>query len=1041
MTSFAYAELDAISNFSFLRGASHPEELVSRAATLNLRALGIADDNTLAGVVRAHTAAKQTSLKVLIGTRLSFVDQTPSLLVYPINVHGYRSMSALLTTGKMRARKGRCELQREDLSTLSDVIAIALPPDTIAKDFGARLLELKAQFGDGFFCAASFLYDGLSDERIAQLMMLEQRLGVPMVVTNSVIAHDNTRRPLADVLSCIREKTTLEKGRALVRKNSERFLKPAEEMWRLFRHVPQWLERSVVIADAINFSLDQLTYHYPSMSSDQASDYALLEEATMQGARTRYGQHLPTKIRALLAEELAIVRDLNYAPYFLTVHDIVMFARARGILCQGRGSAANSAICYCLGITEVDPNANNLLFGRFISKERNEPPDIDVDFENSAREEVMQYIFAKYGRMHAAITATVITYKKRMALREVAKVFGLKTDAIDALMKAVRGISLDQLVADLATHEQTLVREVALDAGLSDQAILLQQIILMAHLLIRFPRHLGQHVGGFVINHYPLNELVPIGNAAMENRTFIEWDKDDLDAMRILKVDILALGMLSAIKRSFNLIATHFHKTLTLHMPRDDKRVYAMLSRADSLGVFQVESRAQMSMLPRLRPTRFYDLVIQVAIIRPGPIQGDMVHPYLRRRNGDEPITYPSPELKSVLERTLGVPLFQEQVMQVAIVGAGFSPGEADTLRRSMATFKRLGTVNHFKQRFIDGMIANGYSMDFAERVFGQILGFAEYGFPESHAASFANLVYVSAWLKYYYPECFAAALLNSQPMGFYAPSQILADAKRHGVTVLPIDTNKSFYETSLEPMTNHRYAIRLGFHQISGINEEECSWLIATRPERGYSSIADVYQRSSVSKKFLLRLNKAHCFASFGLDERQAEWQILGLTDNPPPLLAHINEPDAIALHFKKISPFDRVRLDYHYTGHSLKQHPIAFIRSDVARRQYVSSQDFATLTHGALVKIVGLVIIRQRPATAKGVIFFTLEDEYGLMNIVIWPNLLETRRKEVLLAPIVAIKGRLEKKDGVHHVIASDIHDMSSAFLTLKSKSRDFR
>lgn len=1034
-----YAELDSISNFSFLRGAAHPEELVKRACELKLMAIGIADDNTLAGVVRAHAAAKLNKIKLIIGSRLHFADDTLSLILYPMDLSGYQALSRLLTAGKMRANKGSCELYFSDLAEVkTNVIAIALTPDRLDARFEHALKRCQAHFGKHrFFCAVNFLYDGVSDQRIASLKTIEESLQIPMVVTNSVIAHDDQRRALADIVACIKEHTTLAKAGAILRKNSERYLKSPEEMWRLFSHRPEWLTNSIKIADLITFSLAELRYQYPSfVTPGLVSDHEYLVQETWKGAHHRYGQHLPAKVKASLDEELELVRDLGYATYFLTVYDIVNFARKREILCQGRGSAANSAICYCLGITEVDPNVHDLLFGRFISRERNEPPDIDVDFENAAREEVMQYIFQKYGRTHAAITATVITYRKRSAVREVAKVFGLGIDAIDALMRALKGISLDDI-----SDEPEVFDQVCRDAGLSNKASVLRQILSMAKLLLRFPRHLGQHVGGFVINQDPLHELVPIGNAAMDGRTFIEWDKDDLDALGILKVDILALGMLSAIKRAFRLIDEHGGRTLTLaNIKRDDKNVYDMLSRADAIGVFQVESRAQMSMLPRLKPQTFYDLVIEVAIIRPGPIQGDMVHPYLRRRNGQEAVTYPSAALKKVLEKTLGVPLFQEQVMQVAVVGAGFTPGEADTLRRSMASFKRLSTVNHFYQRFIDGMRTNGYDQGFAERVFNQILGFAEYGFPESHAASFANLVYVSAWLKYYYPEAFACALLNSQPMGFYAPAQIISDAKRHGVKVLPIDINESRIENRLSQVAPNQFAIRLGFQEIRGLRDSDIEWLIASRPKNGFTSIADVFLNSSTPKKVLLRLNKANAFLSLGIDERQAEWQILGLPDDPPPLLARIIEEEDFHIHFQKLSEFERVHRDYHYTGFSLTKHPLAFIRSDLSERGFVSASDIGSLNHGREVKVAGLVIVRQRPATAKGVIFFTLEDETGLMNIVIWPSFAESHRQEVLLSPVVAIKGRLEQKDGIHHIIANDIHDLSNTFHRLTSKSRNF-
>lgn len=1038
MNDWAYVELDTVSNFSFLCGASHPEELVSRAAALGYPALGIADQNSLSGVVRAHVAARHHGVRLIVGARLIFSDDMPEMIIYPKNIDGYRSLARVLSTGKIRGKKGKCLLFQEDIIDLApNVIAIVVPPEVMDVRFTETLLLCKSIFSTDLFIAASFLYDGLSDENIAHIITLEEKHDLNIVVTNMVIAHDHTRRPVADIVACIKAGVTLHAAGAILKKNSERFLKSHEEMCRLFSHRKTWLKNTNVIARAISFSLDQLSYHYPRQKG-VADENDYLWQETIKGAHSRYGAIIPQKIIDLITEEYALIRDLGYATYFLSIYDIVNFAKSRGILCQGRGSAANSAICYCLGITEVDPNVHELLFGRFISKERHVPPDIDVDFENGSREEVIQYIYQKYGRAHAAITGTVITYRKRMAVREVAKAFSLSLDAIQSLQDALRGISLHDLNDP---DQQALLDTVAHDAGLANDATMLKLIISTATLLLRFPRHLGQHVGGFVINEYPLNELVPIGNAAMADRTFIEWDKDDLDTLGILKIDILALGMLSAIKRCFAMVKQHYGRTLSLStIEQEDQNVYGMLSRADTIGVFQVESRSQMSMLPRLKPKTFYDLVIEVAIIRPGPIQGDMVHPYLRRRNGYERVAYPSAALKKVLARTLGIPLFQEQVMQVAIIGAGFSPGEADQLRRSMATFKRLGQVGEFHQRFITGMVNNGYQKDFAERIFNQILGFAEYGFPESHAASFANLVYASAWLKYYFPEAFACALLNSQPMGFYAPAQIIADAKRHGVVVLPIDINHSHGDHTLEPY-GKKFAIRLGFSSIKGISASDIDWLVATRPKPGFSSIADVYQRSGLKKNVLTKLNQGSVFKCFHDNDREADWAILGLPDDPPPLLAAIIEKEDITVHLPKISGYGQTHRDYRHLGFSLNQHPLHFLRARLKDRGYHQARDLVTLAHGTMIKVAGLVIIRQRPSTAKGVVFFTLEDETGLMNIVIWPSFAEIHRKEVLLAPAVAIVGRLEKAGTVCHIITEEIIDISNAFRRLSTTTRNFR
>ncbi|MFQ5955715.1 MAG: error-prone DNA polymerase, partial [Kiloniellales bacterium] len=773
-----YAELQVTSNFSFLTGASHPEELVERAAALGHRAVAIADLNSLAGVVRAHKAAREAGIQLLVGARLAPVDG-PELLCFPTDRAAYGRLARLLTLGKRRAPKGACRLGLDDLYAHGEgQVLVALPPAAPDATLAARLEAMQRRFSGALYLAANHLYRGDDKARIARLADLAEHCRTPLVATNDVHAHDPARRPLMDVLTCIREHCTIDQAGRRLSANAERNLKSGDEMARLFRRWPEAVRRTVAVAERCGFGLDELSTGYPDeVTGDGRGPDKVLADLTWQGAAWRYPGGVPARVEALIRHELTLIAELGYAPYFLTVHDLVRFARARGILCQGRGSAANSAVCYCLGITAVDPSRVDLLFERFVSAERGEPPDIDVDFEHERREEVIQYIYRKYGREHAGLAATVICYRTRSAVREVAKAMGLTGDVVDALARQVWGWSSDAV-------RDADVRALGLDPADRRLGLALK----LSRQLTGFPRHLSQHVGGFVITREPLCEVVPIENAAMPERTVIEWNKDDLDALGILKVDVLGLGMLTCLSKGFRLLEDTYGRRLDLAtVPAEDKAVYDMLCQADTIGVFQVESRAQMSFLPRMKPRSFYDLVIQVAIVRPGPIQGDMVHPYLRRRNGEEPVDYPSEELRRVLEKTLGVPLFQEQAMKLAIVAAGFTPAEADRLRRAMATFRRVGTIGSFRDKFIQGMVGRGYDRGFAERCFRQIEGFGEYGFPESHAASFALLVYVSAWLKRHYPAAFAAALLNSQPMGFYAPAQIVRDARDHGVEVRPV--------------------------------------------------------------------------------------------------------------------------------------------------------------------------------------------------------------------------------------------------------------
>jgi error-prone DNA polymerase len=1017
----AYVELHVTSNFSFLRGASHPEELVMAAARLGHRAIAIADRNTLAGVVRAHKAAQEYGCRLVVGCRLELQDRA-SLLCYPTDRAAYARLCRLLTRGKRRAAKAECHLAYADLIEHGEgQIVIVLPPERLDAAFRGFLAELARDFGDRAYLAGSHLYRGDDGKRLDRLARLAEASGVPLVATNDVLYHAAERRRLQDVVTCIREGCTVASAGLRLKAHAERHLKSPAEMARLFRRHSGAVARTAEIARRCRFSLDELRYEYPDEAADGLRPQQRLERLTEEGARARYPEGVPEKIRAQLAHELALIAELGYAPYFLTVHDIVRFARSREILCQGRGSAANSAVCYCLGITAVDPARLDLLFERFISAERNEPPDIDVDFEHERREEVIQYIYAKYTRERAGLAATVICYRSRAAIREVGKALGLSPDVTQRLAKTIWGWS-DQPIA----NDQ--VRALGLDAGDRTLRLALE----LAGALIGFPRHLSQHVGGFVITRGRLDELVPIENAAMPDRTVIEWDKDDLDAMGLLKIDVLALGMLTCIRRAFDLIARHHGRRFALaDVPAEDPAVYEMLGRADSLGVFQVESRAQMSMLPRLKPKNFYDLVIEVAIVRPGPIQGDMVHPYLRRRSGAERVSYPSEALRGVLEKTLGVPLFQEQAMKIAMVAAGFTGAEADKLRRAMATFRRSGKIHAFRGKFIDGMVRNGYELDFAERCFQQIQGFGEYGFPESHAASFALLVYVSAWLKCHYPAVFAAALLNSQPMGFYAPAQIVRDAREHGVEVRGVDVNASDWDATLEPGKDaEQPALRLGLRQVKGIAQKDADVLTSARGP-GYRSAVDLAARSGLGRSLLTRLAEADAFRSLALDRRRALWAVKGLREEGLPLFARLtpeqrqgSEPPV---------PLPEMRLgehivsDYAFLELSLKCHPMALLRQSFTRDGVVRAAELATIEPGKLVTVAGLVLVRQRPGSASGVVFVTLEDETGIANLVVWPDTFERFRAELMGATLMSCQGRLQREGLVIHVVADRLTDLS--------------
>ena len=1120
MTMTRYAELDVTTNFSFLRGGSHPEELVATAKAFGLDAIAVTDRNTLAGVVRAHLAAKEVGgIKFVVGCRLDLAD-APSLLAYPQDRAAYGRLCRLLTLGMRRAEKGKCILHLDDVSAHVDgFIFIALSPENACgHDFASHLRRIKQALGPRtrLYLAASQSYRGDDRARIAALSQLAARTGTPFVATNAVLYHAAHRRSLQDVLTCIREKCKIHDAGLKLEANAERHLKPPQEMARLFAGHEEALARTLEIADACTFSLDELKYEYPDEPVPEGkTPQSHLEDLTWAGAAWRFPDGISEKVCDTLEKELALIEELAYARYFLTVHDIVHYARSLDILCQGRGSAANSAVCYCLGVTNVDPTEIDLLFERFVSPERKEPPDIDVDFEHERREEVIQYIYGRYGRDRAGIAATVISYRGRSAVREVGKALGLAEDTVAALATTFWGLS-----------NSALPEEYVRQAGFDPTDPLLSRCLELTQELLGFPRHLSQHVGGFVLTRGPLSEVVPVGNAAMEDRTFIEWDKDDLDELGLLKVDVLGLGMLTCIRKGFVLVKEHYGRDLTLGtVPPDDPAVYDMLCKADSIGVFQVESRAQMNMLPRLKPRKFYDLVIEVAIVRPGPIQGDMVHPYLRRRCGDEAIEFPSPhpahgpadELKQVLGKTMGVPLFQEQAMRLAMVAAKFSGPEANELRRAMATFRRRGTIERLHEKMVSRMTARGYPAEFAERCFNQIKGFGEYGFPESHAASFAHLVYVSAWLKCHYPAAFAAALLNSQPMGFYAPAQIVRCAIDHGVEAREVDVNHSLWDCTLEPSNppekgeggddywsspsedpavsviesdplpdpppsrgrEVEFALRLGMRQIDGLREDAAKAIVSIRDgipaelnphlfcpphplmsspgltgrssnfedqglldarlrghndgtaKKKFFDVRDLWRQSGVGHATLERLAAANAFRSLGHDRRQALWEVRGLPKELPlPLFncAAASEAGAEPKVMLPVMPLsEHVVNDYRTLRLSLKAHPMSFLRDPIAKDGILSCADLKRTRDGIRVNVAGVVLVRQRPASAAGVVFMTIEDETGVANSVIWPQVLERMRKVVMGASLVVVHGRIQRHQDIIHIVAERLEDRS--------------
>ena len=1234
----AYAEFGVTTNFSFLRAASHPEELVERAKELGLAAIGIADRNSVAGVVRAHVMAKEKGLRLAVGARLVFADGTPDILAYPSDRAAWGRLTQLLSQGKRKAEKGDCILQLADLiARIEGLNLIVMPPVRIDERKLSSLLSRLKQHASkrSLWLAASFVYRGDDQRRMTKLARIAAGHLIPLIATNDVLYHHPWRRMLQDIVTCIREHVTIDQAGRRLTLNAERYLKAPQEMARLFTDYPDAITQTKRLLERCHFSLDEMQHDYPyETRGEYETPQARLIALTEAGVKRRFASGIRPEIREILDRELKVIGELGYAPFFLTVHDIIQFARTRPqpILCQGRGSAANSMICYCLGITEVSPDVVNPLFERFISKDRGEPPDIDVDFEHERREEVIQHIYETYGRDHAGMTATVISYRGRSAVREVGKAFGLSEDTVSALASTLWGWSMEGVSAKEARR-----------AGLDPSDPRLRMTLALTQELQGFPRHLSQHVGGFVITRTRLDKVVPIENAAMEDRTVIEWDKDDLEALGLLKVDILGLGMLSCLRRSFDLLRNHYGRERDLSIQEEDEATYRMIRRADTIGVFQIESRAQMSMLPRLKPKKFYDLVIEVAIVRPGPIQGKMVHPYLQRRENPHLVTYPSPappwpadELKRVLHRTLGVPLFQEQAMRIAIDAAGFAPSEADKLRRAMATFKRVGTIHTFQKKMIDGMTAKGYARDFAERCFEQIKGFGEYGFPESHAASFANLVYASCWLKCHYPDVFAAALLNSQPMGFYAPAQIVRDAQEHGVDVRDVDINASHWDCTLEaldlsahscesgneslalgprlrgderggnredkrieaanastsplppqaqrsggegsgvggvsdqalkdaphpdancvradpphhslrswgegkevqhsqhvfppsqrvlpplkgegrpaqqagvgssekklfetddispppdllrkstfpfqgevkkskfqgevkkekrgegeetPHLRHisihprhasmagdiwtTHALRLGFRQISGLSEEH-GRIIEEKRGAGYDSIRDLWLRTGLRPSVLETLANADAFRSLGLDRRDALWAIRALQRSGDkddlPLFARVAMPEMepdVAL--PPMLPGEQVVEDYRHLKLSLRAHPVSFLRADLDARNILRNEALTRTSSGRRVTITGIVLIRQRPGTANGVIFMTLEDETGIANTIVWPKVFETFRPVVLGARLVSVTGKLQNEKGVIHVVADHIEDLTPLLRRLSEHGAD--
>ncbi|TIP57337.1 MAG: DNA polymerase III subunit alpha [Mesorhizobium sp.] len=1050
LATVAYAEFGIQSNFSFLRGASKPEELVVAAKFLGFSSIGLADRNTVAGVVRAWQQARVEGLSYHPGCRLAFCDGTSDVLAYPQDRKGWGHLCRMLTQANMRddSEKGAPLLYRDDLFEWGDLMSLAILPDLSTPAEDLRLISrLKDRFGKTLRLAVSPDYHGNDRYRIEQAAAMAEASGIPLMATNDVLYHTSERRRLQDVLTAIRLNVPVAEAGLELAANAERHLKPPMEMARLFRRHPQALAQTLRFAGELSFSLSDLQYNYPDEPTESGlGPQAELERLAREGAAIRYPSGVPADVTRRIREELALIERLNYARYFLTVYDIVKFARSQGILCQGRGSAANSVVCYCIGITEVGPERIDSLFERFISEERNEPPDIDVDFEHEKREEVIQYIYSKYSAKRTALAAAVVSYRGRSAMREVAKAMGLSDDVRSALSSSIWGWSTSEL-----GEKETRA------GGLDQTDPSTRQVIECANEIMGFPRHLSQHVGGFVITRDRLDEIVPIVKTAMDERKMVEWDKDDLDAVKILKVDVLALGMLTCLQRAFSLLEDYYPDArddygrpyVLATLPPENKHVYDMICRADTIGVFQIESRAQMSMLPRLRPKTFYDLVIEVAIVRPGPIQGDMVHPYLRRRQGKEKPEYPKPELEEILGRTLGVPLFQEQAMKIAIVAGGFRPGEADELRRAMATFKRTGTIGNYRKRMVDGMILRGYEKDFAERCFKQIEGFGEYGFPESHAASFALLVYASCWFKTFYPDVFCAAILNSQPMGFYQPAQLVRDARDHGVEIREVDVNFSGWDCALEEapfdparvLDRHAqmrgvirtsHAVRLGFRQVKGLSKDRMEVFVARRGN-AYASVRDVWLRSGLYVDEIEKLAQADAFRSLGLDRRDALWAVRALDGRSATETLPLFDRPAIRL--RDLEPETRLPTmplgehvvhDYRSLGLSLKAHPLAFLRQRLDGSGVTPNARLGQVRDGKRVSVAGLVLVRQRPGNGKA-IFLTLEDEQAVANVIFWERTFNRYRPIVMGARLVRVTGKLQSESDVIHIVAEKVEDLT--------------
>lgn len=1065
----AYAELHCISNYSFLRGASHPEELIHQAAKLGYSAVAITDECTMAGVVKAHVAAKEHGIKLIVGSEFQLDEDLQLVLLAP-NRTGYGQICNLITIARRRADKGEYRLSLRDLEFATDqCLAIWIPG--VSRAHHAKFGEqLKAIFDERLWLGLETFPDGKAIACYEQAFALSRVLDLPIVASGDVHMHHPDRKPLLDVVSAIRMRQSIQLAGRLLFAHREKYLRPLSLLNELYP--AGLLKASTDIADLCHFSLDELRYEYPEeLVPPGLSSSAYLRQLTYSGVEKRWPDGAPKSVLDLIEKELRLIAEMNYEYYFLTVFDIVQFAKSQAILCQGRGSAANSAVCYCLEITEVDPARINVLFERFISKERNEPPDIDVDFEHERREEVIQYIYKKYGRHRAAIAATVVTYRPKSAIRDVGKALGLDQQLVEHLAKSLSWW-------DKREELQTRFME----AGINPRSMVIDQFLTLVDAIMGFPRHLSQHVGGFVISSGPLSQLVPVENAAMAERTIIQWDKNDLESLGLLKVDILALGMLTSIRKSLDMINNYRDMNLDLaSIPAEDPLTYHMLQKGDSVGVFQVESRAQISMLPRLKPAKFYDLVIEVAIVRPGPIQGKMVHPYLRRRNGEESVTYANDEVKGVLERTLGVPIFQEQVIKLAVVAAGFTPGEADQLRRAMAAWKRKGGLDMFQQKLVDGMLARGHDRDFAERIFEQIKGFGDYGFPESHAASFALLVYFSAWLKRHEPAAFYCGLLNSQPMGFYSPSQLVQDARRHDIEVRPVDILHSEWESILEkPMrfgeiASSQPAVRLGLQRIKGFREDAALRIVHARGRQAIQSIEDIARRARLDKGDLARLTEGGAFKSLSGHRHQTHWQVSGLLPDSPLLNSQIdheknNETDknvetkidsTVNHGFDKVAESqaqyvgetpvilpaplesDDLRADYTSLGLTLGRHPMALLReqSDSPFERCKTASELEAINHGRFVQVAGIVTGRQRPSSASGVLFLTLEDETNNVNVVIWTRVLETFRSAVVQGRLLKIKGVLEREASVIHVIAGHVEDLSHYLEHFSLRSRDFR